>query len=53
MTTIKTVSDLRSLYNSAGERSLLKELPQLDAHARRFVGLSPFVVGGGVCEGIG
>lgn len=32
------------LYDSARERSVLKELPQLDSHARRFVALSPFVV---------
>ncbi len=42
--TITTLSELRTLYDAARERSVLKELPQLDAHARRFVGLSPFVV---------
>jgi PPOX class probable FMN-dependent enzyme len=44
MNSITTLSELRSLYANAGERSLLKELPQLDSHAKRFVGLSPLVV---------
>jgi PPOX class probable FMN-dependent enzyme len=44
MTTINTLDALRGLFNSAGERSVLKELPQLDNHAQRFVSLSPFVV---------
>ena len=44
MTRITQLADLRALYDPARERSVLKELPQLDAHARRFVGLSPFVV---------
>jgi uncharacterized protein len=44
MTSITTLAELRALYDSARERSVLKELPQLDAHARRFVGLSPMVV---------
>jgi uncharacterized protein len=42
--TISTLSQLRTLYDAARERSVLKELPQLDSHALRFVGLSPFVV---------
>ena len=41
---INTLADLRTLYDPARERSLLKELPQLDSHARRFVGLSPLLV---------
>ncbi|MBA4265296.1 MAG: phosphohydrolase [Comamonadaceae bacterium] len=41
---ITTSHALRALYNPAGERSLKKELPQLDEHIKRFVSLSPFVV---------
>jgi uncharacterized protein len=44
MTAITTLPALRSLYDSARERSVLKELPALDAHAKRFIALSPFVV---------
>ena len=43
-TLITRLEDLRALYGPARERSLLKELPQLDAHATRFIGLSPLVV---------
>lgn len=38
------VSDLRPLYDPVRERSAAKKLPQLDVHATRFIGLSPFVV---------
>jgi uncharacterized protein len=41
---ITTLDALRALYGPAGERSVLKELPELDAHAIRFISLSPFVV---------
>jgi uncharacterized protein len=41
---ITTLSALRALYDPARERSVLKELPALDAHALRFIGLSPLVV---------
>ena len=41
---ITTPSALRNLYSPAGERSLKKEIPVLDAHAVQFIGLSPFVV---------
>jgi uncharacterized protein len=41
---ITTVESLRKLYDPVGERSALKELPQLDVHAVRFISLSPFVV---------
>jgi uncharacterized protein len=41
---ILTLETLRTLYPSARERSMKKELPQLDAHCHRFVTLSPFVV---------
>ena len=41
---ITTLPALRQLYGPARERSLKKEIPSLDAHAVRFIGLSPFVV---------
>jgi hypothetical protein len=41
---ITTLSALRALYGPARERSLKKEIPELDAHAVQFIGLSPFVV---------
>jgi uncharacterized protein len=44
MTTITTLPALRSLYDAARERSVLKELPALDVHAKKFIALSPFVV---------
>lgn len=42
--TITTLCALRELYEPVNPRSALKELPQLDGHATRFIGLSPFVV---------
>ncbi len=44
MTTITTLPALRELYAPVNPRSALKELPQLDEHAKRFISLSPFVV---------
>jgi uncharacterized protein len=44
MNTLTSLEELRGLYDAARERSVLKELPQLDGHAQRFVSLSPFVV---------
>lgn len=44
MNTLTTLDALRALYDPVRERSSKKEIPQLDAHARRFIGLSPFVV---------
>jgi PPOX class probable FMN-dependent enzyme len=41
---ISTLTALRELYGPARERSVKKEIPSLDAHAVRFIGLSPFVV---------
>jgi uncharacterized protein len=41
---ITTLADLRALYAPVRERSALKELPALDVHAIRFIGLSPLVV---------
>ncbi len=43
-TTITTFGQLRALCGAVSERSALKELPELDQHALRFVALSPFVV---------
>jgi predicted pyridoxine 5'-phosphate oxidase superfamily flavin-nucleotide-binding protein len=37
MTTITTPDQLRALYDPVRERSAAKELPQLDAHATRFM----------------
>jgi uncharacterized protein len=44
MTTITTLPALRELYAPVNPRSALKELPQLDAHAKRFISLSPFII---------
>jgi hypothetical protein len=41
---VTTLTALRELYGPARERSLKKEIPELDAHAVQFIGLSPFVV---------
>lgn len=41
---ISTLSELRKLYGHANERSVKKEIPELDQHAIHFIGLSPFVV---------
>jgi len=41
---IDSLEALRALYPPARERALLKQLPSLDAHARRFIALSPFLV---------
>lgn len=42
--TIDSLEALHALYPPAHDRSLRKQLRTLDAHCRRFVGLSPFVV---------
>ena len=44
MTTIRALPALRELYAPANPRSALKELAQLDGHAKRFISLSPFVI---------
>jgi uncharacterized protein len=44
MTTITTLPALRELYAPVNPRSALKELTQLDGHAKRFISLSPFVI---------
>ncbi|MEN9984122.1 MAG: hypothetical protein RI918_2091 [Pseudomonadota bacterium] len=41
---ITTLSALRELYAPVNPRSALKELTQLDGHAKRFISLSPFVI---------
>jgi PPOX class probable FMN-dependent enzyme len=41
---ITSLSELRTLYGPASERSVKKEIPALDAHAIQFIGLSPVVV---------
>jgi uncharacterized protein len=43
-TNITTLEALRKLYDPVRTRSALKELPQLDVHAMRFIALSPLVV---------
>ena len=42
--TITTLEALRALYAPARERSVQKEIPQLDAHCAHVIALSPFVV---------
>ena len=44
ISTITTLPALRELFAPVNPRSALKELPQLDVHAKRFIDLSPFVV---------
>ena len=41
---ITTVESLRALYAPARERSVKKEMPQLDVHSTRFISLSPLLV---------
>ena len=41
---IDTLAQLRALYDPARERSVHKEMTQLDVHATRFIGLSPLLV---------
>ncbi|MDP3651238.1 MAG: pyridoxamine 5'-phosphate oxidase family protein [Rhodoferax sp.] len=41
---ITTLADLRTLFAAPRERSVKKELPQLDAHCTRFIELSPLAV---------
>jgi uncharacterized protein len=44
MPTITTLPSLRELFAPVNPRSALKELPQLDEHAKKFISLSPFVI---------
>jgi uncharacterized protein len=41
---IDDLTTLRGCYPEPHERSLRKQLPQLDPHMRRFISLSPFLV---------
>ena len=41
---IDTLAALRALYPPPKDRAVLKEIRQLDAHCRRFIELSPFVL---------
>ena len=41
---ITTLQELRALYAPARERSVKKQIPELDVHCTRFIGLSPLVV---------
>jgi uncharacterized protein len=41
--TITSSTDLRAHYQPPIERAVLKTLPRIDAHMRRFIALSPFV----------
>lgn len=52
---ITTLQDLRALYAPARERSVKKQIPALDVHCTRFIGLSPLVVvaSSGVNSGAG
>jgi hypothetical protein len=44
MSTIHAQATLRTLYSEPSERALRKQLDRLDAHCRRFIALSPFLV---------
>lgn len=44
MAAIETLDTLRAHYSPPKERAVKKQLSRLDAHCRRFVSLSPFVV---------
>jgi uncharacterized protein len=44
MAEIQSLGALRALYREPSERAVKKQLDHLDAHCRRFVALSPFLV---------
>lgn len=44
MSLIDTESALRALYAEPSERAVRKQFDRLDAHCRRFIALSPFLV---------
>ena len=44
MAAIRSIDALRSRYGRPSERAVRKQLDRLDAHCRRFVELSPFVL---------
>lgn len=41
---IETVAKLRQLYSGPQERAVRKQIASLDAHCRKFIGLSPFLI---------
>lgn len=41
---IRSLNELRAIYAQPKERALKKQLSVLEAHSRRFIGLSPFFV---------
>lgn len=41
---IENIDQLRALYGEPGQRSVLKQLPRLEAHGQRFIERSPFCV---------
>ncbi|MCE7029176.1 pyridoxamine 5'-phosphate oxidase family protein [Jiella avicenniae] len=51
MSAITTIEDLRGLYGEPHELSIKKEMRRLDAHARRFLERSPFVLIGSSAPG--
>ena len=51
MTKISTIEALRALYGPPGVRSVQKEMPRLDAHAKAFLARSPFVLIGSSAPG--
>ncbi|MEF2548721.1 pyridoxamine 5'-phosphate oxidase family protein [Aurantimonas sp. E1-2-R+4] len=51
MTKIATIEALRALYGSPSVRAAQKQLPRLDAHAKAFLGRSPFVLIGSSSPG--
>ncbi|RFC65096.1 pyridoxamine 5'-phosphate oxidase family protein [Fulvimarina endophytica] len=51
MSDITTIEALRGLYGAPGERSIKKEMRQLDTHAKAFLEKSPFVVIGSSAPG--
>ena len=50
---ITSLEDLRALYAPARERSVKKELRQLDVHCTRFIAQAPFVVVASSGKGVG
>lgn len=44
MSRIETLDQLRAVYKPANARSVAKVIPLLDAHCRRFIALSPFLL---------
>lgn len=44
MSRIETLADLRAVYRPANGRSVAKVIPSIDAHCRRFISLSPFLL---------